>query len=238
MIHRYDSPVNLNDQDLDRVLGFHLPVMLFFWQDFRHLAPVNDELLRIAREKAGKLIIAKINALKNTDGSRIFNVEDTPLLFGLKDGAEMPRFVVNQHEFVRSYASFLLDEGPLPDQPAKTENGYSFKTPAKPIEITDASFEQQVLFSELPVLVDFWASWCMPCQVISPLIRQITREFEGLLRVVKIDVDENPYYAGLYGVQSIPTLLLFQNGSVVEHLSGITSSGSLRSLIQKRLTLS
>lgn len=237
MSFRYNSPVTINDENLTRILDFHLPVLLFFWQDFRHLAPVNDELLKIAREKAGKLLIAKINAAQNNDGSKYFHIDDTPLILGLKDGNELPRMVAHQQQVIRAYAQFVLDEGPLPEPISCNDPGQEIRLPAKPIESTDATFENLILQSEIPVLVDFWASWCAPCQILAPTLRQLAREFDGLIRIAKIDVDENPFYAGLYGVQHIPTLLLFSQGQIIDQFSGVNSLQQLRDSLNKHLSL-
>jgi thioredoxin 1 len=86
---------------------------------------------------------------------------------------------------------------------------------------TDHNFEQEVLNSQKPVLVDFWAPWCGPCQMMGPIIEQLAEELEGKVIVGKINVDENPQMAQKYGIMSIPTLLVFKNGQVVEQFLGI-----------------
>ena len=91
---------------------------------------------------------------------------------------------------------------------------------AKAIEVTDDTFEQEVLKSPLPVLVDLWAVWCGPCKAIAPVVEQIAEEYEGKLKVMKLDVDENPRTATSYGVQSIPTLLIFRDGGLAERVVG------------------
>ena len=82
------------------------------------------------------------------------------------------------------------------------------------IKATDASFEEEVLKSDTPVLVDFWAEWCGPCKSIAPSLEDISKEMQGKLKIVKVNIDENPVAPTRYGVRSIPTLLLFRNGQV------------------------
>lgn len=90
----------------------------------------------------------------------------------------------------------------------------------KALHVTSASFEAEVLRSALPVLVDFWASWCPPCRMIGPAVEELASEFKDKAKVAKVDVDANPELAQRYGVQSIPTLLVFKDGEVVEQRIG------------------
>ena len=89
------------------------------------------------------------------------------------------------------------------------------------LQITDASFEEVVLISDKPVLVDFWATWCGPCRMLGPVIEEIATEYEGRVVVGKVDVDSNQDYAAKYGVRNIPTVLVFQNGEVVGRQVGV-----------------
>ena len=103
------------------------------------------------------------------------------------------------------------------------------------LQITDASFEEVVLKSDKPVLVDFWATWCGPCRMLGPVIEEIATEYEGRVVVGKVDVDSNQDYAAKYGVRNIPTVLVFQNGEVVGRQVGVapknTSTEALDSLV-------
>lgn len=91
---------------------------------------------------------------------------------------------------------------------------------AKPFEVNDEAFQTDVLESDMPVLVDFWAEWCGPCHVIAPHVAAIADEYEGQLKVAKLDVDENPTIPGRYGIIGIPTLMLFKGGEVVARITG------------------
>ncbi len=90
----------------------------------------------------------------------------------------------------------------------------------KPITITDDNFENEVLKSELPVIIDFWAEWCSPCRLIAPIIEELANEYEGKVKVGKLDVDVNQQTAIKYGVRSIPTVLMFKNGEVKDVIIG------------------
>ena len=100
------------------------------------------------------------------------------------------------------------------------------------IQLTDQNFEQEVLHADLPVLVDFWASWCGPCQMLAPVIAEIAEEYAGKVKVGKVNVDEQPNLANRYGIASIPTVMLFKNGEVVSTSLGYRPKNELETMLK------
>jgi thioredoxin 1 len=105
----------------------------------------------------------------------------------------------------------------------------------KTIEITDANFEKEVISSDVPVLIDFWAVWCAPCKMVAPIVENMATEYRGKLKVGKLDVDNNRQTAMKYGIRSIPTLLVFDKGKVVEQIIGAVSKSHLAEKLEPHL---
>ncbi len=103
----------------------------------------------------------------------------------------------------------------------------------KVIHVTDADFETTVLGADLPVLVDFWASWCGPCRAIAPVVEELASEYDGKVIVAKMNVDESPATPGKYGIRAIPTLILFKDGQVVDQITGAVGKALIEAALTK-----
>jgi thioredoxin 1 len=104
------------------------------------------------------------------------------------------------------------------------------------VKITDEDFEKEVMQSKVPVLVDFWASWCGPCKTIAPVVEELAKEYTGQIKIVKMNVDENMETPNIYNVRSIPTLILFKEGSELDRMVGVVPKSTLEEMIKKVLS--
>jgi thioredoxin 1 len=106
---------------------------------------------------------------------------------------------------------------------------------AHPTDTSDTTFQTDVVDSDLPVLVDFWAPWCGPCRMVAPIVEELADEYEGKVKFVKLNTDENPQVAGKYGIRSIPTLLVFKGGQPVGQIVGFRPKSDLQKRLQEVL---
>lgn len=103
------------------------------------------------------------------------------------------------------------------------------------MQVNDENFDAEILKSDMPALVDFWASWCGPCRAIAPVVEELSEDYAGKVKVAKLNVDESPTTPGQYGIRAIPTLILFKGGEVVDQITGAVSKAAIEDSIKKAL---
>lgn len=216
---KVDTPITASAATLDRILTNPLPVILVVYN--RSLpADLENGMKTTAKNTAEKLLIVKVDAADNPSL--------TPGITALRDGKEIARTPDLSAAALQNYADFLLGKTTELKKEALPKT-------TKPVVITDSTFAEQVLRSDKPVLVDFWATWCPPCRMIAPTLEKLAGEFAGKATIAKLDVDQNPQTAQVFQVHSIPTLIVFKNGKMVDKAVGALPEPALRNLIQKHV---
>ena len=252
-----DTPIRTSAQNLPRILDAALPSLLVFetpdCDPCRNLEPT---LKSLAGDFAGKVLIVRVEDAQHEDVARRFNVRHAPTLVLWQRGKEVGRIEgAARSDKIRDHLNYLLGIGirpatttgpsvTLPGKmvdslpgayPVRTEERPQTQSSDTPQNVTDATFEAQVLRSPLPVLVDFWAPWCGPCRMVSPAVEEIGRLHAGRMKVVKVNTDENPAYASRLGIQGIPTLILFRNGREVDRIVGAAPKAQIQEWVARKL---
>ncbi len=258
-----DAPVHSNEANFNRVLNAGLPVLVVLWR--RNCATceqLNPTLDRLAKTYAGKALVVKVNADEESGLARRLNAQQLPGLIFYKDGVEAGRGTGAAAEReLAGWLDYLASGGARPPAPTgpsipfagaqgaasgSATQGPETRSPqssgsagtgvrSEPMVMTDATFDQVIRQSTVPVLVDFWAVWCGPCKMIAPHVAALAQEFAGRAVVGKLNVDENPRVAGQYGIMSIPTLLIFSGGKVVDQIVGVQPAQVLRQRLAKHV---
>lgn len=235
---RFDMPINTTDQSFDRVLQAGLPVALVISAAGKLDPSLEETLRQVAQTDAGRLLVVKAVAADSPQIAARFGGPH-PALITFRDGEEVSRATGITSASFRAHASYLLGRGPQPNgthaEGTPPSQARPSQAPAKPIIVTDASFQQDVLQSDLPVLVDLWAPWCGPCRMIAPVVEKLAGEYAGRLKVAKLNVDDNPQTAMNYQVQGIPTLLMFRGGQVIDRIVGAAPEPMLRGRVEAAL---
>lgn len=231
----YDTPINANDASFEpAVLNAPLPAVAVFWSpeavSRRQLDAVLEET---ARRYAGKALIVKLDVNDAPETQKLYAVDRLPqfLFFDDKKLKARARGMPSV-DALRPWVEYLLGRGPKPEVAPKEVGPAETAQAGQPITLSDANFEQVVLEAEMPVMVDFWASWCGPCRTLAPVVKELAREFAGRARIAKMNVDTNQVIARRYSVRGIPTLIFFQNGKEVDRLTGAQPKQALRQRLE------
>jgi thioredoxin 1 len=234
----FDSPINTTDQSLERVLAAGLPVILIFLD-----GPAADDLRQSmekqAREYAGQLLVIKVQTSDNPLSAGRYQISRTPAVVAIRNGNVESSAEGIAGRDLEAHVNFLLGKGPRPAAPQTSPERTSPQreavgsAPQEPLTVTDANFDQLVLRSSLPVLVDFWAPWCGPCRMTDPIVAKLASEMSGRLVVAKLNVDENPQSAMRYDIRSIPTMMVVKDGQILDRWMGALPEPSLRDRISR-----
>jgi len=226
----FDAPINTDDNNVERVLKQNLPLLLYLYD--RSNLHLDSALKQQAEKLAGELLIVRVDAKSNPQTYIQYKRPKLPALFAIKDHVVQSTVEdLKSSSDIAAHIAYLLGKGPKPELPQKA--------PASdgdhPITVTDGSFQNDVLQSSVPVLVDFWAPWCGPCHMIAPTVEEMAKKYAGRIKVAKLNVDQNPQTAVTYQTLSIPTLIMFKQGQVLHRVVGAQPPQAIERLIQSAL---
>lgn len=221
---------------VDEALQGSQPVMA--WLGGPPTLDIRKALDEASTKHANQLIVLIADTNAYPELKERFTVGKHAVLIGWYQGEIISRRSRPWAADVEAAATSLIKL--LPTQEEDKQTAMDEKKTAKdnkPVHVTDATFEQEVIHSELPVLVDFWAEWCGPCKMIAPTLEKLAAEYAGKVRIAKVDVDNNPGLAQAFRIMSIPTLMFIKEGKIVGQTAGALPEASLRDALEQLIAL-
>ena len=237
--------VQANDEQLEKALQGERPVLIWFSAGQTAGIDLRKALEKAAADYQRELAVVMVDTNACPMAKTRFDVEKHPVLVGWHNGESVKRRARPWASDVVGFADVLKTLAPAPanltSNVSQTEDtaksGKELKVNNKPVHVTDATFEQEVLNSELPVLVDFWAAWCGPCRMVAPILDKLAGEFAGKVKIAKVDVDANPGVSGAFQIMSIPTLMFVKQGKIVGQAAGAAPEAALRDALNQLVNL-
>lgn len=230
--------IHTNRHSIDRVLNAGPPVLLLFWNSDNRPTDAVDAILEAAASRdAGKLLIARVDTREEADLARRFGVSQLPALVPIRKGSALEVVAPITAAAALAWVTHLAEGGPRPVAPRRAQPQGPTQTQSgggEPLVLTDATFDRTIN-GPGPVLVDFWAPWCGPCRIVAPSVERLAKEYAGRAIVAKLNVDENQATSQRFGVQGIPTLLIFKSSKVVDQIVGAQPYEALKQHLARQL---
>lgn len=234
--------LNLTDDTLDSTLNGDQPVLLLFTNGEGLRGDFNTAFRKAAGEN-DQFVFAKLNPQQNPQAATRFEIGSKPVLVAWHGGEVVVRRSRPWGSDVPSVLETLTERlsADQPDHDNHQEQVTQSKEQStvinEPVHVTDATFEDEVINSDLPVLIDFWAEWCGPCRMVAPILDKLAGEFAGQVKIAKVDVDANPALSQSFQIMSIPNMMAIKNKTIVFNQPGALPEPALRDLIQQLIAL-
>lgn len=233
------EPITLTDANLDSILATDKPVLILI---------ANDGLrgdFRVAFNKQAsedsRFVYARLDPAENPQAAARLGAGQKAALVGWYCGEEVVRrprpWGTDLPLAIEFLETTVRNRNPEQLQESETKVEENKVVANQPVVVTDATFEEEVLNSDLPVLVDFWAAWCGPCRMVAPILDKLAGEFAGQIKIAKVNVDENPGLSQAFRIQSIPNLMIVKERTMIFNQPGALPEAALRDLIQQAIAL-
>jgi thioredoxin len=235
-----ESIRTVNDAELEALLNGTKPVLILF-SDGNGLRSEFATAFKKSSETPGQVIFARIDPKENPRAAARFDIGDKPVMIGWYCGSELARRSRPWGTDIPLAIEMLQNASKIDLPPVEQKEPELIDKPViietEPIKVTDATFEQEVLNSQVPVVVDFWAAWCGPCRQVAPIFDKLAKEYAGKVRVAKVNVDENPALSQTFRIMSIPTIMMIKNRTIVFNQAGALPEPVMRDLFNQLIAL-
>lgn len=232
----------LTDTKLDSLLQGDKPALILF-SDGQGLRSDFSTAFKKAADDNPNIVFAKLDPTANTQSAKRFDIGSKPVMLGWYCGSEILRrnrpWGTDVPLAIEMLQNLVRERQPVIIETEVKEAAVSNEIVVedKPVKVTDATFEAEVLNHDKPVLVDFWAEWCGPCRMVAPTLEKLAKEYAGQIRIAKVNTDENPGLSQAFRIMSIPTIMLIKQRTIVFSQPGALPEAAFRELITKLIAL-